>query len=92
MAASLNGISYVVKNEKATPPMLPNVEIIAKPIGPHPQVPATEPITDPKTLPPIFFFDIRINRILKTFIETTRPDNAETTIIKTNPGSLSSAI
>jgi len=72
--------------------MLPNVEIIAKPIGPQPQAPATEPITDPKTLPLIFFFDIRINRILKTFIEITRPDNADTKIIKTNPSSLSSAI
>jgi len=36
------------------PPIEPNEEITANPIGPHPHAPADEPIIDPNTPPPIF--------------------------------------
>ncbi len=81
MAPILNGISKVVKKDVAIPPMLPNVEITAKPIGPQLHAPAAAPINEPITLPPIFLLEVRIILILKTFMATTSPDNAETITI-----------
>ncbi len=78
----LSGISKVVKNEVAIPPMLPNVEITAKPIGPQLHAPAAAPTNEPNTLPPIFLFEVRIILIRKIFMATTSPDNAETITIK----------
>ena len=57
IAIILIGISKLVKKEEAVAPILPNVEMIANPIGPQLHAPATEPIKDPNNPPPIFFFE-----------------------------------
>lgn len=44
----------MVKNEVATPSILPNVEITAKPIGPQLHAPAADQIMEPNNPPPIF--------------------------------------
>jgi len=62
-------------------PVVPNVVIIEKPIGPQLQAPADAPITVPVILLPIFltFFT---NLTLKIFIPTTIPANIDMTAIK----------
>jgi len=44
----------LVKKAVAVPPMVPNVEITANPIGPQLHAPADAPSIDPNRLPPIF--------------------------------------
>ena len=68
--------------------MLPNVEKIAKPIGPQPHAPAAEPIIEPKTLPDIFLLEMLRIRIRYMFIGNTKPAKAESITIKENPNSL----
>ena len=51
---NLIGISYVVKNELAILPAVPNVVIIENAIGPQEHAPADAPITVPIILEPIF--------------------------------------
>ena len=62
-------------------PVVPNVVIIEKPIGPQLQAPAAAPIIVPVILLPIFltFFT---NLILKIFIPTTMPANIDMMTIK----------
>ena len=62
-------------------PVVPNVVIIEKPIGPQLQAPADAPIIVPVILLPIFltFFT---NLILKIFIPTTMPANIDMMTIK----------
>ena len=62
-------------------PVVPNVVIIEKPIGPQLQAPADAPIIVPVILLPIFltFFT---NLILKIFIPTTMPANIDMMMIK----------
>jgi hypothetical protein len=81
----LNGISYVVRSEVATPPMVPKVEIIANPIGPQLQAPADAPMIEPTKLPPIRFDLFCRVLILYTFIGITKPDRKDTLRIRTNP-------
>lgn len=52
------GISKFVRNADAVAPIVPNVEIIANPIGPQLHAPAAEPTKEPNTLPLIFFVDL----------------------------------
>ena len=62
-------------------PVVPNVVIIEKPIGPQLQAPADAPIIVPVILLPIFltFFT---NLTLKIFIPTTMPANIDMMMIK----------
>lgn len=65
--------------------MVPNVEIIANPIGPQLHAPADAPTIDPMKLPPILFGLFCRVLILYTFIGITRLDNEDTAKIKINP-------
>jgi len=73
----------------ATPPIDPNVEITANPMGPQPQAPADAPMIEPSTPPLILVELLRSAFILKMFIAKTTPDNADTATINENPKTLS---
>ena len=56
--ANLIGISYVVRNELAILPTVPNVVIIENAIGPHEHAPADAPMMVPIILEPIFLVSL----------------------------------
>ena len=62
-------------------PVVPNVVIIEKPIGPQLQAPADAPITVPVILQP-FFLTFFTNLPLKIFIPTTIPASIDMMTIK----------
>lgn len=78
-----------MSSEVATPPIVPNVDITANPIGPQLQAPADAPIIEPTKLPPILFGLFCSVLIRYTFIGITRPEREDTAKIKTNPITLS---
>ena len=82
----------MVKKAVADAPTDPNVDMTANPIGPQLHAPATAPIKDPKTPPPIFCFDFLRVFILKMFIGRTSADNADNVTINTNPNSVPDGI
>jgi len=55
---NLMGISYIVRNELAILPAVPNVVIIENAIGPHEHAPADAPIIVPIILEPIFLVSL----------------------------------
>jgi len=79
----------MVRSEVATPPIVPNVEIIANPTGPQLQAPADAPMIEPIKLPPIRFGLFCRVLILYTFIGITKPDRKDTLKIKIKPINLS---
>ena len=82
----------MVKKEVVVAPTEPKVEITANPTGPQLQAPAEAPTIEPKTLPPIFCFEVFRILILKMFIGITNADNADKITINTNPISLPEGI
>ncbi len=84
-----SGISYEVRNAVATPPTVPNVEIIANPTGPQLQAPADAPISDPRK-PPLVALTFCNIFTLYTFIGITTADKVDTARINVNPRILSS--
>ncbi|CAE6501532.1 hypothetical protein NUZ5A_51171 [Candidatus Nitrosotenuis uzonensis] len=86
---SLSGISYAVKNDVATPPAAPNVEIIAKPTGPQLHAPAETPTSEPMKLPPILRVCTLSSMSLNTLSGMTSPDIAATVTNVTNETALS---
>jgi hypothetical protein len=74
-----------VRSEVATPPIVPNVEIIANPTGPQLQAPADTPRNEPTKLPPILFGLFCKILIIYTFIGITRPDRQDMAKIKIKP-------
>ncbi len=55
---NLIGISFIVKNELAILPAVPNVAITENAIGPHEHAPAEAPIIVPIILEPIFLVSL----------------------------------
>ena len=71
------------RNAVAVLPIVPNAEMIAKPVEPQLHTPALAPIIGPAKLPLSCFVCNVLT--LKMLMLTTKPDNAETITTRVKP-------